>query len=1030
MSDLPTIEGISVNGQDESPANAPGRSSLTLRVSPYAQGLSRMKAALPRTTIRTDDTSAPSRPLAGLNLHNDDDPTLALLDAWAMVGDVFSFYQERIANECYLRTATEGRSLHELARLVGHQPDPGASASVHVHFTVEDSARDPEHVEVPAGTQLASVPGPGETAQIFETMAPVTASLSLNRLVVIDAFAPDLSVFQDSFGRVMLCLLVDESARGLLSLQSVAVTALFPVTPAAARKAQRAGSAVLVHPLDHLYLAGTFPNLKAGDAVAVVGRDANGNTLVKYDEVTQVTAEPARNRTRVQLSPIPPWMPDVMAPAPSNSSAADGPLPLTDETLEDQILTRVMSHATMLERLDALAWPARDVCASLARMRKSEAVAAAPAPGRSVAAGVFIFREKLGLFGAGSPVRVPVGEAGGANTTGPTTSAPGKAQAAGTDPLEAWKAAVNTFLVDWKSATGEMLSRYTASAVDPYVNRTIWNDAAGSEHRGTLHLERAVRNLLPNSLILLEDGNTSEVNRPGRALLQVEQQSECMFSDFGMTGKVQRLSVSVLQAADALPEFKLRSTLVRVGSEALPLAAFPCDEAALYDTSRLLPSPSGDTASAAGRGAEVSGDVVLLEGLALSVTEGCELVISGELRDAAPLTRTELARVTAVRHVCGRTELTLESPLQHCYTRRTVQILGNVGRATHGQTVNEVLGSGDATRANQRFRLAKTPITRAPTADSPAPRAAVEVRVQGVRWLEVLSLDSQAGDGRCYSLRTDDDGTTWVVFGDGVNGARLPTGRDNVTAVYRSGLGRNGVIRAGTLTGFRHRPGGIKAVTNPLPAAGGEEPQAPNALRSAVSLGSGTLSRVVSLRDHEVFAQAFPGVARAAARLLTEGSRQWVHLTIAGPDGAAITPDSGQFQDLAAGLNGVRSALAPLVIQSAEVRSFEVAARLRLDPNASVDRVFEAARVRLKDKFSFEAMRFGQSVRRSDIIGVLVQVPGVKAVDLDVFCAVDGERGEPEEALSARLASRVALGFGPAQLWVVDANRITLTEMT
>ena len=49
--------------------------------------------------------------LAGLRTRDDDDFSIALLDAWATVADVLTFYQERIANESYLRTATERRSL-------------------------------------------------------------------------------------------------------------------------------------------------------------------------------------------------------------------------------------------------------------------------------------------------------------------------------------------------------------------------------------------------------------------------------------------------------------------------------------------------------------------------------------------------------------------------------------------------------------------------------------------------------------------------------------------------------------------------------------------------------------------------------------------------------------------------------------------------------------------------------------------------------------------------------------------------------
>jgi len=42
---------------------------------------------------------------------DDSDPSIALLDAWAVVADVLTFYQERISNEGYLRTAQERTSL-------------------------------------------------------------------------------------------------------------------------------------------------------------------------------------------------------------------------------------------------------------------------------------------------------------------------------------------------------------------------------------------------------------------------------------------------------------------------------------------------------------------------------------------------------------------------------------------------------------------------------------------------------------------------------------------------------------------------------------------------------------------------------------------------------------------------------------------------------------------------------------------------------------------------------------------------------
>ncbi len=86
-----------------------------------------------------------------------DDPAIALLDAWATVGDVLTFYQERIANEGYLRTATERRSVLELARLVGYQPRPGVAASVYLAYTIDPNYK--EETVIPAGSRFTEHPG-------------------------------------------------------------------------------------------------------------------------------------------------------------------------------------------------------------------------------------------------------------------------------------------------------------------------------------------------------------------------------------------------------------------------------------------------------------------------------------------------------------------------------------------------------------------------------------------------------------------------------------------------------------------------------------------------------------------------------------------------------------------------------------------------------------------------------------------------------------------------------------------------------
>ena len=142
----------------QSEENRPGLPALVYRAGTYATFLESMMARISSIylDVPASDGSANVQrifPLNGLVLNSDgktftrvgpglttrelSDPSIALLDAWATVADVLTFYEERIANEGYLRTATESRSVLELARLVGYRLRSGVSASVYLAFTVD-----------------------------------------------------------------------------------------------------------------------------------------------------------------------------------------------------------------------------------------------------------------------------------------------------------------------------------------------------------------------------------------------------------------------------------------------------------------------------------------------------------------------------------------------------------------------------------------------------------------------------------------------------------------------------------------------------------------------------------------------------------------------------------------------------------------------------------------------------------------------------------------------------------------------------
>ena len=88
-----------------------------------------------------------------------------------------------------------------------------------------------------------------------------------------------------------------------------------------------------------------------------------------------------------------------------------------------------------------------------------------------------------------------------------------------------------------------------------------------------------------------------------------------------------------------------------------------------------------------------------------------------------------------------------------------------------------MLGAGDASKPYQGFTLRQPPLTFVRNDTSPTGAAStLALRVNDLRWDEVPFFYGRGPTERVYTTRLDDDGTTVVQFGDGIHGARLPTG--------------------------------------------------------------------------------------------------------------------------------------------------------------------------------------------------------------------------------------------------------------
>lgn len=174
--------------------NRPGLSALHYRIGRHAEFLDTMKARLSSwNLVRPDNDGAASHrataaeggertnPLFDLRTRAASDASIAVLDAWATVADVLTFYQERIANEGFLRTAVQRGSIVELARLIGYRPRPGVASSLYLAYTIDENTS--EEVIIPTGARSQSVPGPDELPQSFETSEPLAARAAWNTLM-------------------------------------------------------------------------------------------------------------------------------------------------------------------------------------------------------------------------------------------------------------------------------------------------------------------------------------------------------------------------------------------------------------------------------------------------------------------------------------------------------------------------------------------------------------------------------------------------------------------------------------------------------------------------------------------------------------------------------------------------------------------------------------------------------------------------------------------------------------------------------
>ena len=277
------------------------------------------------------------------------------------------------------------------------------------------------------------------------------------------------------------------------------------------------------------------------------------------------------------------------------------------------------------------------------------------------------------------------------------------------------------------------------------------------------------------------------------------------------------------------------------------------------------------------------------------------------------------------------------------------------------------MGNGNASTTDQNFTLKQSPLTYVQAPTPTGRQSTLQVQVNGVTWTEVPSLYNEGPSQQVFATLNQSDATTDVLFGDGVEGAVLPTGQNNIQANYRIGLGSAGNVGANTLTTLIDRPLGVSGVTNPGAATGGQDAQTVDDIRSNAPLTVLTLGRAVSLTDYQNYASTFAGIAKAYTVWIPSGPGQGVFLTVAGVDGAALAPGNPTLANLVASLRNYGNPLVPITIQSFVETLFGFSADLQYDPAYNQPTVQAQVLQTLSQTYGFAARTFGQCVSVDEI---------------------------------------------------------------
>lgn len=501
------------------------------------------------------------------------------------------------------------------------------------------------------------------------------------------------------------------------------------------------------------------------------------------------------------------------------------------------------------------------------------------------------------------------------------------------------------------------LAAAQASLESANQNSGLWNIFGGAIGGATLHLASLVRQIRPGQWILL----TAAGNDPPACLAQVESTLDAIWDATGSEGAPD----TPADPAHPVPIPHTQLTLTADLPAGWSAAAGVTVSFGWISVGTLIDQPfapwTGTPTALVGTGAAAfpawSGQPVLLQdstGLGIAVEAGSpgdRTLVIADLPDTVPQLQPPFA------------------------------VLPNLLPVTRGKTVaNEVLGSGDATNPAQDFTLSQSPVTY--LQQGAAYVSTIALTVNGIPWIEVPSFYGQPAGAQVFVTREDSSGKTHVTFGDGVNGARLPTGANNVVATYRVGGGAVSPP-AGKLTVVAKSFPGLSSVLNPVAVSGGADPDPPDQIMHFAPRSVLTFGRAVSVFDYEALAAQTPGVTRAKAVWSWDDARQRSLVTV------YVGDDGGAVQSARSALAAASDPNRPIVVAQATEIPVALVLTLVVTPGMDADQIIAGVTLALTDTetglFGAWNLAIGQTVFDSQIEAAILPVKGAVAVTTMIF---------------------------------------------